>query len=966
MAKGDVYAPGMRIVVRDEEWLVRAVETEGQGRGTQRILRVVGTSPLVRDVERIFVDAYEKRIEIFNPLKTKLKIDSSRFFLRSRLFVESLLRQTPPTDEFLHVGYGAAIDSTPFQREPALVALRAPRQRILIADAVGLGKTIECGILLTELIKRGKGKRILVLAVKSMMTQFQKELWARFTIPLVRLDSVGIQRVRERIPTNHNPFNHFDKTIISIDTLKETHYRNLLENCRWDVIVVDEAHNVAERATNSARSQRSRLAKTLASRCDSLIMLSATPHDGRKRSFASLMTMLNPTSIVDPENYGPKDVKGLFVRRFKKDVKDQIADEFPEREVFSKSAKATAEEESAFEALTRIAFRKIDRRKTGNLLFKTTLEKALFSGPDACRETLRKRLRTLEKDAENDADARADAEQLRTLDAALDKIEVDANSKYSLLKRMLNPKNGELKWNPNDADDRVVVFTERLATMRFLAENLRRDLGLKAEQIATLDGSMSDVDTQEIVEKFGNETSKIRLLICTDVASEGINLHYFCHRLIHYDVPWSLTVFQQRNGRVDRYGQSRRPEIYYLSTESAVERIKGDARVLELLIQKDKEVVESIGDPSEFTRCFDVESEEAQVAEAMSAAAENPTAFDEFAEALNPDEDDFFSFLNEPQEPVANADVETTRKTPSLFASDFRYAKNALEFLKRENRETVDFDASNEGEINLTPPDSLLYRMRRLPKELIPEEANGRFRLCDDRDAIKAEIRRCRESEGVWTTRQLLWEQHPVLLYLNDVVATTVDRGETPVIALGEDLPANEAVFLVYSVVSNRRGGPILCSWIGVRFRDGKLVDVRPLEEWLPKLRLNDEKRPNPYFGDLAQTFDAAPLEALLKDVVREAERDVLTRLTRWEKENRPILEARLNELETLKKEGEVIQEQFDFGDGAPSDPKLERLREKKRNFEKAVENYKTWLRDAATPEKTPYVRIVAVAKGGF
>ena len=499
----------------------------------------------------------------------------------------------------------------------------------------------------------------------------------------VRLDSVGIQRVRERIPTNHNPFNHFDKTIISIDALKETHYRNLLENCRWDVIVVDEAHNVAERATNSARSQRSRLAKTLASRCDSLIMLSATPHDGRKRSFASLMTMLNPTSIVDPENYGPKDVKGLFVRRFKKDVKDQIADEFPEREVFSKSAKATAEEESAFEALTRIAFRKIDRRKTGNLLFKTTLEKALFSGPDACRETLRKRLRTLEKDAENDADARADAEQLRTLDAALDKIDVDTNSKYSLLKRMLNPKNGELKWNPNDADDRVVVFTERLATMRFLAENLRRDLGLKAEQIATLDGSMSDVDTQEIVEKFGNETSKIRLLVCTDVASEGINLHYFCHRLIHYDVPWSLTVFQQRNGRVDRYGQSRRPEIYYLSTESAVERIKGDARVLELLIQKDKEVVESIGDPSEFTRCFDVESEEAQVAEAMSAAAENPTAFDEFAEALNPDEDDFFSFLNEPQEPVANADVETTRKTPSLFASD-KTPTQRLTALRRE------------------------------------------------------------------------------------------------------------------------------------------------------------------------------------------------------------------------------------------------------------------------------------------
>lgn len=142
-------------------------------------------------------------------------------------------------------------------------------------------------------MRRGKGRRILVVTTKSMMLQFQKEFWTRFAIPLTRLDSAGVQRIRRELPANHNPFHYHDKTIISVDTLKrDTEYRHYLETAHWDVIVIDEAHNVSFKGN---RTLSNRLAGLLATRSDALILLTATPHNGDRESFASLMRMLDPT-----------------------------------------------------------------------------------------------------------------------------------------------------------------------------------------------------------------------------------------------------------------------------------------------------------------------------------------------------------------------------------------------------------------------------------------------------------------------------------------------------------------------------------------------------------------------------------------------------------------------------------------------------------------------------------------------
>jgi SNF2 family DNA or RNA helicase len=312
----------------------------------------------------------------------------------------------------------------PYQLDPALQALRQPRSRILIGDAVGLGKTLEAAVLATELIQRGRGKRILVVTQKAMLTQFQKEWWSRFSIPLVRLDSVGLARVRNRIPANHNPFNHFDRSIISVDTLKANlEYRNYLENAWWDIIVIDECHNVAARAGEAALSRRARLAKLLATRSDTLILLSATPHDGSARSFASLMALLDPTAISDPDDYTPADFrdKGLVIRRFKKDIRDQVPDDFQERETVCLREPASAAEESAYEALLAVAFTQGGRHRAGRQqeLQRVGLQKALFSSPAAALDSVRRRIALLSSKPDATADEATEVEGLGRLRDAL-------------------------------------------------------------------------------------------------------------------------------------------------------------------------------------------------------------------------------------------------------------------------------------------------------------------------------------------------------------------------------------------------------------------------------------------------------------------------------------------------------------------------------------------------------------------
>jgi superfamily II DNA or RNA helicase len=943
-AQGSLVAPGARVVIRNAEWLVQ--RTDRTPTGGQALL-CIGVSEIVRNKEATFLTELEGDIEVLRPEDTKLVIDRSSSYSDSLLYLEALLRKSPPTDERVYLGHKGAMDMVPYQMDPASQALRQPRQRILIADAVGLGKTIECGILLTELLQRGRGKRILVLAVKSMLTQFQKELWARFSIPLVRLDSVGIQRIRREIPSNHNPFYYYDKAIISIDTVKrEAEYRTYIENAYWDIIVIDEAHNVAERGTSSMRSK---LAKLLSERSDTLIMLSATPHDGKKRSFASLMNMLNPTAIADPDSYGPEDIRGLFIRRFKKDIKDQVATSFKERRIDRVRAEATPEEEKAFEYLASIRFARLDQGRSGAMLFKTTLEKALFSSPAACLETIRNRVRRLEN--EGTAAAEGDIDQLSRLAEHVAQINPTRFGKFRRLVETIK----ESGWTGKDTHDRLVIFTERIETLKFLQTHLPGELGLSEKQVTTLHGTLPDVEQQEIVERFGRDGDSLRLLIASDVAAEGINLHYLCHRLIHFDIPWSLMVFQQRNGRIDRYGQAQEPLITYLITESSVPRIKGDLRILELLIEKDEQVMKNIGDPSEFTGIYDREEEEARTASAMEDGLTAEEYDARFGEAKV---DPLVILLGDLEAPISWSAAETTASLPSLFPGSYEYFKAGLKFVARTQR--LQFDADDEQQfITLTVPSELAQRLRFLPPEI--EIRDDQITLTSDRQRIQEEIALCRKEDRMWPELHLLWEQHPVADWINDKALSAFNRHEAPVLTVPERLKRGEALFVVTGLIPNRKGQPLIHSWFGLRYRKGALDEKLDLDDVIRISGLGKAPIPQPHSAE--EAVDVSSLAQLLRNVVSRS-REILSAARKtWEEENNPRLQEHLERLEELR--GRQVQQlEFEFA-GPLGEVRLSRKQNEERRINRLFDEYIGWVEDTMTTEDMPYIRVAAVLWGG-
>lgn len=776
-------------------------------------------------------------------------------------------------------------------------------------------------------------------------------MWNRFTIPLVRLDSNRIQKIRASLPSNYNPFFYYDKTIVSIDTLKrDVEYRTHLEKAYWDIIVIDEAHNVAERGDHQA--QRSRLAKLLANRSDTMIMLSATPHDGRAKSFASLMNMLDPTAIADPENYTPEDIKGLCIRRFKNDVKDQVNGSFLERQVTLEHCHASAQEEHAFDLLAEMQL-EMDAGKANNTgrLFKTNLEKSLFSSPAACCKSIEVRLKKLYK--KYTVDDISDIRLLEELHTALGQVTPENFTRYQKLLELL--RSDSYGWNPKDPGDRVVIFTERIETMNYLVEHLRTDLGLKSSAIQEISGGMSDAEQQRIVEDFGRTESSTRILVASDVASEGLNLHYLSHRLIHFDIPWSLMVFQQRNGRIDRYGQQKRPDIRYLLIESNNKQIKGDMRIIEILIQKEEQALKNIGDPALLLGKFNVEEEETVIAEAIESGSDADT----FAQSLDADAQEFNPFealmaaASETEE-TAIEQLSETVSDETLF-TDKEYLEQAVQYLNQTDSNPVQELQTVSGlDIRLTP------EMERRLRALIPEEAMPQgetLRLSDDKAFCMEQMRTSMQKnmdEAAWPSSQYLWKLHPIFSWVNDKAGLLFKRAEAPVLGLPGVLYPGEALYIVSGSVPNLKSTPLIDEWFGLLYRDGQFIQRLSMEEVVQKAGLRSARIPN---TNCITNQSIVAASSLLHDVVTQAKTYLTERYQQYQAEMNPKLDAEVDKLIELQEKHKEYYQTTLF-------EHERQLQEQERRVDKLFDDFTNWVKETLTIQNNPYIRIVSVLMG--
>lgn len=981
------YAPGARVVIRDEEWLVRRVDPSSDG---GHLLSCDGVSELVRGRAAQFLTQLEDEITVLDPAKTKLVADTSSHFNSTFLYLEAQLRRSTPNDELIHLGHRGVMNIVPYQLDPALQALKQSRQRILIADAVGLGKTLEAGILTSELIQRGRGQRILVITLKSMLTQFQKEFWSRFSIPLVRLDSVGLQRVRNSIPSNHNPFNYYDRTIISIDTLKNNlEYRNYLENAWWDIIIIDECHNVAARGKEDGMSRRARLARLLSGRSDTMMLLSATPHDGSARSFASLMSLLDPTAISDPDDYTPQDFrdKGLVVRRFKKDIRDQVSADFQERITEQLKQAASPQEEDAYRALLAIPFTQKGEHRAGKQqeLQRVGMQKAMFSSPFAALDSSERRIALLQAKPGVSADELAEIAALDNFAAALRKIDAASFSKFQrLIQHLRSP---QFNWQPSDASDRLVIFSERIETLRWLQHALPQASGLKAAQFAILHGGMTDTEQQELVDRFGRKEDPVRVLLCSDVASEGLNLHYFCHRLVHFDLPWSLMVFQQRNGRVDRYGQTYQPRIVYLFIETIVDRVKGDLRILEILQTKDEQANKNLGDPASFLHVFDPEKEAEKVADVMASHI-SPQQFEAEIDAAqvasrqagdgvdkregDGDGDDgggdwllkLFAQGTAESDAASAAKPSTDfiREGISLFGNanfqaDYAFAKTALQQLSIPTR-IADFASDDASQtITLTAPRDLQERLRvTLPLEV--RDGNHRYAICAHKTRIAEAIEQARQAkaeEETWPALHYLWPQHPIMAWLSDRVLTAFGRHRAPVIQCPQLGEGEQAVILM-GLIPNRKGQPLMIEWQVAVFK-GDAWHLQAFPDFVAQTKLKA--------GSLAnrnQGVDTSSLQTRLPGAVVAMRRHMIALQAKFAADMTARLSGSLADLERLQgRQLEQLELRLAANQQAEQFKKTRRER-RTQHIRKVFDEYRLWVQDTMTTEPQPFIQVLAAA----
>ena len=537
---------GAIVRIRDEQWrIVRLI-----GHGGASIVEAAGCDVTNRARQAMFILPFEAVDRLNVPAAPRLVRPR-----RWRHVARRVLADATPSWASLRAAARADLTLIPFQLEPALALARGDGCRFLIADAVGLGKTVQGGLMVAEVLQRKPDARVLVISPAALRDQWSAELRSRFRVDAEVLDAAGVARLTARVPAGVNPWSVQSVVITSIDFIKRPEVMRSLESLIWDLVVFDEAHHLA------GRSDRAAAAAAIGNRARALVLLTATPHSGDDEAFGRLCNVGNVKHAYPL----------LVFRRTRTDVGMATSRRTTLLRVRPTPAEATMH--AALTAYARLVWNQAagGGASSGARLAMSVLARRACSSAGSLARSIERRITLLEDsgpglaaqfdlpfaeasvdDEEPESSLRSpglgDASEERArLHRLLDlaRVAAGAESKLAILRRLVSR-----------TTEHAIIFTEYRDTLRRVAA------ALEDVDAVQLHGGLTSRERADALRRFTEGGT--RLLLATDAASEGLNLHHRCRLVINLELPWTPLRLDQRAGRVDRIGQARNVHAIHL------------------------------------------------------------------------------------------------------------------------------------------------------------------------------------------------------------------------------------------------------------------------------------------------------------------------------------------------------------------------------------------------------------------
>jgi superfamily II DNA or RNA helicase len=526
---------------------------------------------------------------------------------------------------------GIAVDPRPYQLVPLLLALRQETVRLLIADDVGIGKTIEAGLIASELLAQGSVERIAVLCPPSLANQWQEELRLKFGLePELVLPST-VRRLERGLEYGQSIFERHPVTIVSTDFIKSDMRRDDFLRAAPELIIVDEAHACVSDDTGSGgrgRTQRYRLVKDLAAdRGRNLVLVTATPHSGNEDTFRNLIALLDPAlkmANLSAES-GRQQLATHMVQRRRADIRDYlgIGTKFPaDRETDERTYQLSQTYRALFDDIFAYARGQVTDNSGTRLQQRIrwwsalSLLRALASSPASAAATLETRATAIGADSAARADAigaasvldQAEDEALDVADEVPGAVTSDEATPHGRERKLLRGFRDRALAITAEQDTKLhlvtttvralladgfqpIVFCRFIPTAHYVAAHLRDRLPRTQVQVVT--GELPPEERAERVRTLAREADKTdKVLVATDCLSEGVNLQQDFQAVVHYDLAWNPTRHEQREGRVDRFGQPRKivRAVTLYGEDNGIDGI-----VMDVLIRKHESIRRDLG-----------------------------------------------------------------------------------------------------------------------------------------------------------------------------------------------------------------------------------------------------------------------------------------------------------------------------------------------------------------------------------